>query len=175
MHPRSSGGGLDRLDVPQLNDDGKQLKDDDGNDKREILLDADDIHKALLDRNKKHFHQAAETPFGHGILGDLVGYSGLSKAAKDIVNGEFLTKYPDVTEAMLPETQQLVTEMAMPEVIKALKKPIPKEIERSDFVHGFKKWKEKTSTSPLGRHLGWALQSNCDGHRGAPKGGEPNG
>lgn len=46
--------------------------------RREVLLDAEETHKAILERNKQHFHQAAETPFGHGILADLVGYSGLS-------------------------------------------------------------------------------------------------
>jgi hypothetical protein len=42
----------------------------------------------------------------------------------------------------------------MPEEIKVLGKKIHSEISDDDFIDGFKKWKESTSTSPLGRHLG---------------------
>ena len=103
---------------------------------------------ALLDRNKKHFHQAAETPFGSGILQDLMGFLGLSEAATMIVDGMFLDKHkmPD----LLLETKQLIMQLAMPETIKTLKKPISKEITRGDFMDGIKKWKECTSTSPSG-------------------------
>jgi hypothetical protein len=93
-----------------------------------------------------------DTPFGNGFLMDLVGYSGLSKAASDIVDGTFLDRHE--TTNLLPETKQLILEMAMPPEIKALTKPISKAISVSEFKEGFKKWKERTSTSPSGRHLG---------------------
>ena len=32
--------------------------------------------------------------------------------------------------------------------------PIPKDVTMHDMKQGFKKWKEETSTSPSGRHLG---------------------
>ena len=121
-----------------------------------MLLEVDDIHWALLERNKKHFHQAAETPFGgevgEGILADLVGYSGLTKAAKAIVDGNFLDQYGASME-MLPETTHLIMELAMPDEIWQLGK-INHEVSTEDFYHGFLHWKESTSTSPSGRHLG---------------------
>jgi hypothetical protein len=59
------------------------LRNVDGEEIREVLLEVDDIHKALLEQNRKHFHQADETPFAGGaenlVLYDLLGYTGMSK------------------------------------------------------------------------------------------------
>jgi hypothetical protein len=75
------------------------LRSVDGEEIREVLLEVDDIHKALLERNRKHFHQADETPFAGGaensVLYDLLGYTGMSKAAREVVDGSFLDKYGD--------------------------------------------------------------------------------
>jgi hypothetical protein len=92
--------------------------------------------------------QETDTPFGHGIPQDLVGFSGLNTAATDIINGSFLGKHdlPD----LLPETRQMIMELAMPDQIKCLKGPISAKITESDLISGFKKWKERTSTSPSG-------------------------
>jgi len=82
-----------------------------------------------------------------------VGFSGLTEGATAIVEGEFMAKYGDLD--LLPETKQLIAEMAMPEVFKSdPKNRVSVKIEHQDFVDGFKKWKERTSTSPSGRHLG---------------------
>jgi hypothetical protein len=95
----------------------------DGSHIREVLFKADDIYDALLEQNKRHFHQAFDTPFGggvnDGILAELVGYSGLMTAAKAIVDGNFMAKYDDKVD-FLPETTQLIIEMAMPEEIRNL-------------------------------------------------------
>jgi hypothetical protein len=42
------------------------LRNVDGEEIREVLLEVDDIHKALLEQNRKYFHQADETPFAGG-------------------------------------------------------------------------------------------------------------
>jgi hypothetical protein len=44
--------------------------------------------------------------------------------------------------------------MVMPEEIKVLGEKINCEISEDDFILGFRKWKESTSTSPSGWHLG---------------------
>jgi hypothetical protein len=143
--PNASSGSLQRWIFQKLR---KPL--------REVLLEVDDIHWALLEQNKKHFHQAAETPLGgevrEGILADLVGYSGLTKAAKAIVDGNFLDQYGASME-MLPETTHLIMELAMPDEIWQLRK-INHEVSTEDFYHGLLHWKESTSTSPSSRHLG---------------------
>jgi hypothetical protein len=64
-----------------------------------------------LERNKKYFHQADDTPFAGGaenmVLYDLLGYTGMSKAAKDMVDGTFLEKYGDEVN-VLPEMEQVI-------------------------------------------------------------------
>ncbi len=77
----------------------------------------------------------------------------MSKAAKDMVDGTFMEKYCGKCD-LLPETEQVIWELAMPEEIKVLGKKIDSKISDEDFIDGFKKWKESTLTSPLGQHLG---------------------
>ena len=153
----SLGGGLQRVNIPKQDDKGNVMKDGNGNEIWEVLLDANDIHKAILEQNKKHFHQAMDTPFGgspnDSMLFDLVSYSGMNAAAKEIVKGTFLTTYGNNLE-LLPETEQLIKQLAMPEEIKVLGEKISYEVTEADFISGFKGWKECTSTSPLGHHLG---------------------
>jgi len=120
---------------------------------REILLEADDIHKALLKRNKNHFWKAADTPFGSGELYDLVGFTGLNKAADAIVDGTFMEEY-GADMNLLPEMEQLIAQLAMPKMIKNLEEDIPSKVREGDYIDGFKKWTESTSTSPSGHHLG---------------------
>jgi hypothetical protein len=51
---------------------------------------------------------------------------------------------------ILPEMEQVIQELSMPEKIKVLGKKIETEISEEDFMSGFKGWKESTSTSPSG-------------------------
>jgi Zn-dependent M28 family amino/carboxypeptidase len=163
------------VDVPKKDDEGNVIRDETGEEVCEVLLEVDDIHKAILKRNKKHFHQADATPFAGGaentILYDLIGYTGMSKAAKEVVNGTFLEKYGDDLGDILPETEQVIRELSTPEEIKVLGKKIETEISEADFITGFKGWKECTSTSPLGRHLGHykAIVNDPDLKKQAPE------
>jgi hypothetical protein len=72
------------------------VRNADGTESREVLLDMANIHKAILERNQQHFHKADDTPFEGGaedtILYDLLGYTGMSKAVKDMVDGTFMEK-----------------------------------------------------------------------------------
>jgi len=120
---------------------------------REILLEVEDIHKALLEQNKNHFCKAADTPFGSGNLYDLVGFTGLNEAADAIMEGTFLEEYGNDLD-LLPEREQLVTKLAMPEMIKNLEKDISNEVGEGDYIDGIKKWTESMPTLPSGHHLG---------------------
>jgi hypothetical protein len=44
----NSGGGLQWVDVPKWDKQGNVVWDDDGNEVLEVLLEFDDIHKAIL-------------------------------------------------------------------------------------------------------------------------------
>lgn len=119
-----SGSGLQRVDVPKHEADGRIVQDEDGKEVREVLLEVADIHKAILARNKQHFHQANATPFGGGaentVLYDLLGYTGMSQAARHVVEGTFMERYRDQLSDILPETEQVIKELSMPEEIKIL-------------------------------------------------------
>jgi hypothetical protein len=95
----------------------------DGTESREVLLEVANIHKAILEQNQQHFHQADDPPFAGGaedtILYDLLGYTDISKAVKDIMESKFMEKHGDKCE-LLPETEQLIRELAMPEEIKSI-------------------------------------------------------
>jgi hypothetical protein len=117
----NSGGGLQRVDVPKKDAGGNAIRDETGEEVHEVLLEVEDIHKAILEWNKKHSHQADETPFAGGaentVLYDLIGYTGMSQAAKDVVDGTFLAKYGDKLGNILPKMEQVIHELSMPEEI----------------------------------------------------------
>jgi hypothetical protein len=146
------------VDVPKRDENGNVIRDLDGNEGREVLLEVKDIHRVILEQNKQHFHQADKTPFAGGaentMLYDIIGYTGMSQAAMDVVESTFLEKYDNELKDLLPETEQLIKELSMPEESKVLGKKIDCEITEEDFISGFKAWKESTSRSPSGRHLG---------------------
>jgi hypothetical protein len=97
--------------VPKRDEKGDVVRNADGTESCKVLLEVADIHKAILERNQQHFHQADDTPFEGGaedtILYDLLGYTGMSKAAKDMVDGTFMEKYCGKCD-LLPETEQVI-------------------------------------------------------------------
>jgi hypothetical protein len=88
------------------------------------------------------------------VLYDLIRYTGISQAAKDVVKGTFFKKHGDELKDILPETEQLIKKLSMEEEIKFLGKKIDYEITEETFISGFKKWKESTLMSSSGCQLG---------------------
>ena len=101
------GGGLSKLFVPSgVNDkqiaarfcspDGsvdraqliKMAQSDKNSVEYKTLLDCDEIDAELLRYNREWFRQASETPFGHGELFDMLGFSGLTDEAHAIIKGD---------------------------------------------------------------------------------------
>ncbi len=125
--------------LPKQDENGDVVRNANGTESRKVLLEA------ILEWNQQHFHQADDTLFAGGaedtILYDLLGYTGMRKAAKDsMVDGTFMEKYGDKCD-LLP-AEQVIRELAMPEEIKVLGKKIHSKISDDDFIDGFKKWKE---------------------------------
>ena len=108
------------------------------------LQDSDEIEAELLRYNKAWFRQAAATPFGHGELFNMVG---LTEEADAIVAGE-CTEYLGIP--MSKETQVFLEECSQPAHVSL----VDTAISVKDFTAAVKAWKETTSTSPSGRHLG---------------------
>jgi hypothetical protein len=112
------------------------------------LLDCDAIDEELTRYNREWFRQAKDTPFGHGELFDLVGYDGLTETATAIVDGDCI-EYLGIP--MQRELQVFLEECRRPDSVEAISTAISPE----QFVSTVKaSWKESTSTSPSGRHLG---------------------
>ena len=153
----SSHGGLSKLLLPRHKDSEtypsnfqELLKNtEDADIIWDTVLDKDTINANLLKYNRQSFRAAAISPCGHGPIHDKLTYSSLSRAAVDLLSGSVSPQWYHQDELL----REFLTSFAIPDNVKC-KKPISTEITTKDVEHGFKTWKETTSTSPSGRHLG---------------------
>jgi hypothetical protein len=113
----------------------------------ETILDCSTMEKTLNEYNRSWFRQAADTPFGHGDLYNLVGFDGLTEEADAILKGDCID-YMGIP--MSTELKVFLEECKRPTNLTDISPIISSE----DFQTTVKKWKESTSTSPSGRHLG---------------------
>ena len=81
---------------------------------------------------------------------DLLGFHGLTQAADQILRGTLFENYD--TDCF-PGVKEFVSAMIIPKEMTNLTK-INTEILEADFTKGIRGWKESTSTSPSGQHLG---------------------
>ena len=106
-----------------------------------------DVHRECLERNRRHFNQAAGTPWTIYPLSE-VGTSA-TKFKTD--------KMPDGRRVRMPADTFLETNTLL-DLIQSAEIPananISAEISFDDFVSAISVWSENTSTSPSGRHLG---------------------
>jgi hypothetical protein len=100
--------------------------------------------------NHQHFQQAKSTPFGQGTLAKLIGASGLTSVCDNLLKGTLFENHDDI---LFPELRSFLHELAIPPEIQGLP-DIMTEISIEEYTAGYKKWRETTSTSPSGRHLG---------------------
>jgi hypothetical protein len=126
--PRGAAGGISHIVIN--NDKGK-----------EIITNKEEMNTYLRERNVKHFAQAQFTPCVRGELGVLLNQNGLSKTMKDALEGKVPTNIGRINQHILKE-------------LKQVRKQLPDFIPFEAMVEGFHKWREKTTTSPSGKHLG---------------------
>ena len=107
------------------------------------------IEEVLLAYNRQSFRQAADSPLGSGMIYDSLKFSSLSTAGSEILAGQI----PDTWSIKDPTLTALLSSFAIPDAVKSAP-PIQTSISEDDFVYGINGWKESTSTSPSGRHLG---------------------
>ena len=101
------------------------------------------IERILLQRNRHHFGQASDTPFATPPLVMDVGYKADGCAVNMILHGR--AQYPQLPHAaqlLIQHLQQRSTT-----IMEGL-------ISAKQIVAKLKKWKEETTTSPSGLHLG---------------------
>ena len=108
-----------------------------GNNEWETISDWQTIDQLLNDQCTKHFEQASQTPI-------------VTEKIDDYIKHMILTTPRDNWKQSL-----LKLEPKWPLAKHLIPYPsIPSHVTAEDVTHFFKKWKEKTTTSPSGRHLG---------------------
>ena len=134
-------GGITRLEVP-LNpqDDPKTCIH------WKVIDIPTDILTQLQKQNQKHFGQAQGTPFTIPPLSDDLGFTSMTPSGKLILDGQYNVAHLDAS------VQLLVKHLRSNK--RAEETTIQPSIGYEDFVNKIKTWRESTSTSPSGQHLG---------------------
>ena len=139
---QQTGGGLSYIRVPvdptaNVNDPSTQWRE---------VHDPEEMEQYLLSHTQKHFAQAEGTPSTLEPLRSLLDYDGLSDFAKDI-----LTSRADLRALDTDEFTKLLLEN-----LASVNNPIMEagEFTFDEFCKGFRNWREATTTSPHGNHLG---------------------
>lgn len=117
---------------------------------RDHVIDWAEIEKRLLEFNRRHFRLAAESPCGHGIIYDALQFSSLTSEGYELLR----RIVPESWHGNKDLLKEFLASFVLSEALKDTQ-PINTHITNDDFVYGIKgSWKETTSTSPSGRHLG---------------------
>jgi hypothetical protein len=152
---KQNKSGLTNVDIPDswpnphelddpavLLDDVKQW-DKDANAFKTVTI-PEEINLYLRARNQRHFGQAEGTPFTRAPLAEIISWEGDTHAADMILRGEYSNdELDDITQLLLKHCQYV----SSPDVIKP-------ELSLAEFTGKLCIWRESTSMSPSGRHLG---------------------
>jgi hypothetical protein len=152
---KNNKSGLSNVDVPDswpppqalsdpaiILDDAKQWDKD--NKAFKTITIPEEIELYLMACNQRHFGQAEGTPFTVAPLTELLSWEGDTEAADLSLRGEYTNaKLDDITQLLLKHCQSVST----PDAIKP-------ELTLDEFTGKLRIWRESTSNSPSGRHLG---------------------
>jgi hypothetical protein len=106
-----------------------------------------ELEAAIIDRNKRHFSQASNTPFAQPPL-HCIGSDNKFNIYEDAAGSKILLPPP-----AFPETQLVMA--VLQERAEQRKPSWPAIVDfEEDFIPALLHWRERTSTSPSGRHLG---------------------
>jgi hypothetical protein len=105
------------------------------------------IQAQLIDKNITHFGQASSTPIASSPLTDLFGYEGTNRSASELIDQHI---FPAEVTILDEYTQHIIDQLKDGHNLP----PLDPHITFYEFTQAFIKWKELTTTSPSGRHLG---------------------
>jgi hypothetical protein len=129
-------GGISSVLVP-LPKEGEELE-------YLAITDGPTIENLILNRNIRHFRQAESTPLASPEVIRQIGFGADTARAEKLLEG---TDDPtDITDDEW--SRYLLTSM------KRHSKELKIEITAEKMMEKYRRWKERTSTSPSGRHLG---------------------
>ena len=111
-----------------------------------VIDDPNAMEELLIQRNKKHFSQADGSPFTTSRIIKSLGKYGNSSLSEDIFKGEANIASLSATDA--------TTKILLSLKSTAPKNSIPVYISSKEIELAYRAWREQTSTSPSGLHLG---------------------
>ena len=112
---------------------------------RHTIIDQSNLEDALNNRNRNHFSQADGTPFTAFPLVTTFGPHGTNAATESLLKGTHSIKRDDISEA----TQTILQNLPLPNVPQ-----IDSKMYDAEIIRALQVWREETSTSPTGDHLG---------------------
>ncbi len=114
-----------------------------------VVTDPEAVESHIIAQSRKHFQQAQGTPFTLEPL-NLLQSDQEADAQRILLSG-----LPDGWQNVPPAGWNTKTIALIERLIQAQHIPvIDSTIDLAEFKKGIKKWKERTVTSPSGRHLG---------------------
>jgi hypothetical protein len=105
------------------------------------------IETELITRNILHFGQANDSIFASPLIQSILGYEGTNIIAQNLI---FKQQWPEEFNNLPKYVKEILLKLGDGQQLKA----IPNNIAFEEFCNGFRVWKERTTTSPSGRHLG---------------------
>lgn len=134
-------GGITRIEVPQNpHDDPRKCTH------WKIIDVPTEILIQLQKRNRQHFGQAHGTPFTVPPLSTDLGFTSMTPSGTMILDGRYDAANLDSA------VQQIIQQLQVIE--RATTHKLQPSISHNDFVGKLQSWRESTSTSPSGLHLG---------------------
>jgi uncharacterized protein YdiU (UPF0061 family) len=107
------------------------------------IINPKEIEERLLNRNLNHYAQAEHTAMANHLIRKKMGLSGTSEFCDQVLEGSAdLTNFPITLQAIFQQLHQ-------PHSFA-----VDDTISYEDYKDALHKWKETTSTSLSGRHLG---------------------
>jgi hypothetical protein len=115
----------------------------------DTVLDKETIESNILRYNRNSFRAVAASPCGHGTIHHGLSFNSLCREAAELLAGTIPAQWQGHDDIL----REFLTSFAIPDNVKTTP-AILIDINEENVRYGFKKWKETTSTSPSGRHLG---------------------
>jgi ribonuclease HI len=131
---KSHGPGIAFLLLPVINGEHK------------TIVDSDDIEENIRESNYRHFGQANDTTFAKRLIKLIFGTYGTNDESKQLLDGIIPTGLDNESEAMHSIMKKMKRHDAVIE--------IDGRVTMDEVRNGYKKWRESTTTSPSGCHLG---------------------
>lgn len=118
----------------------------------DTVIDKESIENYIQQFNRMSFRAASESPCGHGLLHDALTFTSLLPTVTAILEEG---SWPLEWTRDKPLLGEFLASFVIPPAVHLAKQPIIQtDLSHNDVTYGFNSWKEATSTSPSGRHLG---------------------